>query len=177
MGKLEPVKVRTAKDYIRWTWSVEQFLGTMDGQDESRIAKTVLDNIEHKCVRRKQEGEKDLDVNITTMRSRFEHSEDIIGSTINPLMRMNGPETVSQARFNTQDISRGLLSMEKVDILEQLSKESLLMLEKKAFAPEHRGQYLLEKQKRMGPKFESPEGKKKGNWIRAWWTSLTFLVT
>ena len=115
---------------------MEQFLGLMDGQDESRIAKTVLDSIEHKGVRRNLEGETDLDVIITTMRSRFKHSEDIIGSTINPLMRMKGPETVSQARFNTQDISRGLLSMEKVDILEQLSKESLLMLEKKAFAPE-----------------------------------------
>ena len=40
--------------------------------------------------------------------------------------------------------------MEKVDILEQLSKEALLMLEKKAFATKHRGQYLLEKEKRMG---------------------------
>ena len=35
-GKLEPVKFRTAKDYI---------LGTMDGQDVSRIARTVLDRI------------------------------------------------------------------------------------------------------------------------------------
>ena len=140
LGKLEPVKFKTAKDYIRWTWSVEQFLGTMDGQDESRIAKTVLDSIEHKGVRRNLEGETYLDIIITTMRSRFEHSEDIIGSTINPLMRLKDPETVSQACFKSQDISRGLLSMEKVDILEQLSKEALLMLEKKAFATEHRGQ-------------------------------------
>ena len=111
-------------------------------------------------MKRNPEGETDLDINITTMRSRFEHSEDIIGSTINPLIRMKDPETVSHACFNCQDISRGLLSMEKVDILEQISKDLLLMLEEKAFAPEHRGQYLLEKQKRMGPKFESPEGKK-----------------
>ena len=39
--------------------------------------------------------------------------------------------------------------MEKIDILEQLSKEALLVLEKKAFATEHRGQYLLEKQKKI----------------------------
>ena len=71
------------------------------------------------------------------------------------------PETVAQVCFNSQDIS-GLLRMEKVDILEQLSKEALLVLEKKAFATEHRGQYLLEKQKRMGPKFDSPDEKRTG---------------
>ena len=45
------------------------------------------------------------------------------------------PETVAQVCFNSQDIS-GLLRMEKVDILEQLSKEALLVLEKKSFAIE-----------------------------------------
>ena len=69
-------------------------------------------------------------------------------------------ETVAQACFNIQDITRGLLRMVKEDILEQLSKEALLVLEKKAFATEHRGQYLLEKQKR--PKFDSPDEKRKG---------------
>ena len=57
------------------------------------------------------------------------------------------PETVAQVCFNSQDISRGLLSMEKVDILEHLIKEAQIVLEKKAFATEHRGQYLLEKYK------------------------------
>ena len=103
LGKLEPVKFKTARDYIRWSWSVEQFLGTMDGQDESRIAKTVLDSIEHKGVRRNLEGETDLDIIISAMRSCFEHSEDIIGSTINPLMRLKNLETVLQACFNSQD--------------------------------------------------------------------------
>ena len=57
----------------------------MDGLYEGRIAITVLNSIEHKAVKCQLEGERDLEIIVETMRTRFEHSGSIMG----PLMKLN----------------------------------------------------------------------------------------
>ena len=86
---------------------------------------------------------------IETVRIRFEHNDDIIGATVNHLTKLKDPETIAQACYNCQEISRSLLQLSRVDILDQISKDMLLNLERKSFASEHRNTYLMEKMKHL----------------------------
>ena len=152
LGKIELAKLKGAKDFLLWSHSIDQFLKTVEGLDESRVAMTVLNSIENKALKRQLEGERDLGVIIDTVRTRFEHNDDIIGATVNHLTKMKDPDTISQACYNCQEISRSLLQLSRVDIIDQISKDMLLTLERKSFAPEHRNTYLMEKMKHLDMK-------------------------
>ena len=131
LGKLELAKLKGAKDFLLWSHSLDKFLQMVEGLDEGRVARTVLKSIENKTLKRQLEGERDLDVIIETVRVPFEHNDDIIGATINHLTKLKDPETIAQACFNCQEISRSLLELSRVDIQDQISKDMLLTLEEK----------------------------------------------
>ena len=161
LGKIELAKLKGAKDFLLWSHSIQQFLRTVEGLDETRVAMTVLNSIENKALKRQLEGERDLGVIIETVRIRFEHNDDIIGATVNHLTKLKDPETIAQACYNCQEISRSLLQLSRVDILDQISKDMLLNLERKSFASEHRNTYLMEKMKHLDMKDDKKETKDK----------------
>ena len=110
LGKIEIAKLRNGRDFLLWSHSVDKFLNTVEGLDETRVALTVLNSIEHKPLKRALEGENDLGIIIEAVRLRFEHSDDIIGTCVNHLMKLKDPETIGQACYNSQEISRSLPS-------------------------------------------------------------------
>ena len=109
------------------------------------MALTVLNSIENKPLKRALEGESDLGIIIEAVRLRFEHSDDIIGTCVNHLMKLKDPESIGQGCYNSLEISRSLLQLSRVEIQDQISREILLSLERKSFAPDHRNTYLMKK--------------------------------
>ena len=85
------------------------------------------------------------------MKQKYIQCEDLVGSSLQHLLRLQDPETISQALYNSQEISATLKKMENVGILNKIESSYLMALEMKAFEPKGRDSYILEKRVKLDP--------------------------
>ena len=159
LPRYEITPFKTMKDFVSWIFAVETILEKVEGCDEVRICQMIKNSIQNKGDRRQIDGENDINQVLQYMKQKYITCEDMIGSSIQHLLKLQDPETVSQALFNSQEISATLRKMENLGILDKIENSYLMALEMKAFEPKGRDTYILEKRVKLEPK-KGPTGRK-----------------
>ena len=159
LPRYEITPFKSMKDFVPWIFAVETILEKVEGCDEVRICQMVKNSIINKGDRRQIEGENDINQVIHYMKTKYVTCEDMIGSSLQHLLKLQDPETVSQALYNSQEISATLRKMENLGILDKIENTYLMILEMKAFEPKGRDTYILEKRIKLETKKALPKGK------------------
>ena len=159
LPRYEITPFKTMRDFVAWIFAVETILEKVEGCDEVRICQMVKNSILNKGDRRQIEGESDINQVLHYMKTKYITCEDMIGSSIQHLLKLQDPETISQALYNSQEISATLRKMENLGILDKIENTYLMALEMKAFESKGRDTYILEKRIKLEPK-KIPTGSK-----------------
>ena len=159
LPRYEITPFKTMKDFVAWIFAVETILEKVEGCDEIRICQMIKNSIQNKGDRRQIEGETDINQVLHYMKQKYITCEDMIGSSIQHLLKLQDPETISQALYNSMEISATLRKMENLGILDKIENTYLMALEMKAFEPKGRDTYILEKRIKLEPK-KVPTGRK-----------------
>ena len=88
---------RSIKDFIQWVFAVEILLEKVEGADQTRITQMIKNSIVNKNDKRHIEAETDLKDIIDYMNQKYIFTEDLIGSSINHLIRLPDPETLQSS--------------------------------------------------------------------------------
>ena len=129
LPRYEITPFKTMKDFVAWIFAVETILEKVEGCDEVRICQMIKNSIQNKGDRRQIEGENDINQVLHYMKQKYITCEDMIGSSIQHLLKLQDPETISQALYNSQEISATLRKMENLGILDKIENTYLMALE------------------------------------------------
>ena len=105
----------------------------------------IKNSIVNKNDKRHIEAETDLKDIIDYMKQKYIYTEDLIGSSINHLIRLSDPETLQSTLWNSEEILRTLRKLDRIKMLSKIESNYLMILEAKAFDPDGRMRYLMKK--------------------------------